>query len=157
MKGLKYGLLALAMSVTQVQAGSSGNSGVNQDYLGVTSAGKLAGYTDDAMGKITLNCNSGDFVFRGHGMVTGQTYVLKSKGHIISGEAVSVGKGTAGVGSNVLIKGNLYEQSSYPEFEDEPETPLDEYLGDWWYLWEVPESGPLTTRVMSGRLTDCND
>lgn len=156
MKGLKYGLLALAMSVTHVQAGNSGNSGNVQDFLSPANES-----FQDGMGKITFDCNTGEFIFRGHGLNAGRSYFIRIKGNgKISDTVQTVGKGMAGVGQNVLIKGNITDYlDTTDEDLDATDFEVDEYdLGSQWRLIQARESGESApTLFLKGPRTLCYD
>lgn len=145
MRFIKYGLIALVMSVTPpVFAEQAGNSDIIKGYLDTVSPDYPEG-----MAKITYNCNTNEVVLRGHGLAAGLSYELRSGGafeDVMDVTAVAVGKGISGLGNNVLIKGEIEPYLSQP--------------GDYWNLWELPDPEDLdgkAIRVLRGVRTPCWD
>ncbi|MCH1929567.1 hypothetical protein L9G16_05185 [Shewanella sp. A25] len=146
----KLGLIALTFAATQAYAGENGNSGLVTDYLEPFADVGEPIYTD-GVAKITFNCNTREYVLRAHGLAAAKNFELRSGGEFDDAEgnySVAVGNGIAGLGNNVLIKGDLSEES----------------VGDYWNLWEVTYAGQddveltdnaLPTRVLQGLRTKC--
>ena len=92
----------------------------------------------DGIAKITYNSSTGDFVLRGHGLEAGKEFELRSGGPLGDGATgVAVGNGTAGLGNNVLIKGNVCGAD----------------LGRYWNLW-VDDEFLGWTRVLRSEYVD---
>ncbi|MCG9696730.1 hypothetical protein [Shewanella sp. Isolate11] len=140
MKHFKYGLFGCALIGTYAIAGANGNSGLTKDYLDSTNEAY-----PEAMGKITYDCNTWDFIFRGHGLAAGHNYQLRSNYQLLSdGDSVAVGNGMAGLGNNVIIKGNV----DYT------------ILGNNWNLWDLGENVENSGddfRVAQGLITKCTE
>lgn len=98
----------------------------------------------DGVGKISVNCDAMTFVFRGHGLLAGRIYQLNSGGDPIdeTSNEEAVGSGTAGLGNNVLIKGELYLSD----------------LGGNWNLYDVTDDVEPTetnNRIIVGKVNAC--
>jgi hypothetical protein len=97
----------------------------------------------DAVGKISVDCDKMTFVFRAHGLQAGRVYQLNSGGGPIDLDSneEAVGNGIAGLGNNVLMKGDL--------FLGEP--------GTRWNLYDVTDGDPteLNNRILIGDVSAC--
>ena len=63
----------------------------------------------EAIAKLTFNAATGDWIIRGHGLEAEMTFVVASNGDI-GPEEIAIGNGDAGLGNNVVIKGNIFDE-----------------------------------------------
>ena len=70
----------------------------------------VASLTPEGVAKLTYNRDTGDYILRGHGLLAGREFEIRSNGDINDEGGIGVGNGETGVGNNVLIKGNLVDQ-----------------------------------------------
>ena len=106
-KAVFFVVLAFGLSLVLTGVGICGmvgNSDVGQWYLVTETDGVNPNLYPDAVGKITFNCSTGQFVLRAHALEAGRTFTLKSNS-IALGDEVAVGNGESGNGNNVLITG----------------------------------------------------
>lgn len=133
--------LAFALPMSSAQAGGK----IIHDYLGCSLADNCTAYPD-GVAKISLNCDTGDFVLRAHGLAAGRVFELRSGGDLDPNEfGTAVGNGLAGLGNNVLIKGNVAD-----------DTPP----GAFWNIWDLgadpANTGSGGDRVLRGERTVCS-
>lgn len=129
--GAMTALLALGLASSAVAA-SAGGSSIQKHYLDPVGDPILY---PDGIAKVTLNCDTGDFVLRAHGLSAGDTFVLRSRRQDL-GTEIAVGNGMAGLGNNVLVHGNI-----------SPEVMATIEGGRWNLFledraWQVLRSGP---------------
>ena len=65
----------------------------------------------EAIAKLTFNAATGDWIIRGHGLEAEMTFVVASGGNIGSPREIAIGNGDAGLGNNVVIKGNIFDEN----------------------------------------------
>ncbi len=111
--GAMTALLAVGLASSALAA-SAGGSSIQKHYLdpvcihinGVKCESGQPPLYPDGIAKVTLNCDTGDFVLRAHGLSAGDIFALKAGGEILGWET-AVGSGMAGLGNNILMHGNV--------------------------------------------------
>jgi hypothetical protein len=118
-----FGVCFFVAVLSLVSSTAFAGSSVNHWYLYPAETG-VQSYPD-GVAKLTFNASTGDYSLRGHGLEAGMTYEVRSGGDFGEVHGVAVGNGDSGLGNNVLIKGNVFDQ----------EIDYCDQLGAKWNLW----------------------
>ena len=123
------GMLVLVALLGFTAGSVFAGSDINHWYL-YPDADGVNNLYPEGIAKLTFNRATGDYMLRGHGLEAGQKFEVRSGGDLPEEPVAAVGNADAGLGNNVLIKGNIIEQGL---------TCND--LGARWNLWLIPMGG----------------